>query len=118
MILHMGTINIGLGKFVQIYINAIAVMINITLFLVEEKHIHTNYMQSLPSTTTFSNMQPLQRTRLAKQQAPQRKRKHREASNHDSDEEVANTRSSPNNTFHNIDTMILMTVINMVIDKK
>jgi len=53
VILHTGTINIGLGKFVQIYINAIAIMINITLFLAEEKHICTNYIQSLPKKTTF-----------------------------------------------------------------
>ena len=52
----------------------------------------------------FSNMAPLHRTRLAKQQAPQRKRKHKEASDHYSDDEVANTSSSPNNTFHNVDT--------------
>ena len=49
-------------------------------------------------------MAPLHRMRLAKQQAPQRKRKHKEASNHDSVDEVADTSSLPNNTFHNIDT--------------
>jgi len=38
--------------------------------------------------------------RSAKQQAPQRKRKHKDASNCDSDDEVADTNSSPKNTFH------------------
>jgi len=65
-------------------------------------------MNKLCAITTkennFSNMAPLCRTRLAKQQAPQRKRKHKETSNHDSDDKVADTSSSPKNTFHNVNT--------------
>jgi len=61
-------------------------------------------MQSLPNTTMFSNMPSQWRTRTAKQQAPQRKRRGREATNQDSDDEIANTSYSPNNTFHNVDT--------------
>jgi len=49
-------------------------------------------------------MPPWWRIKSAKQQAPQRKRRETEATNHDSDDEVANTSDSCNITFHNVDT--------------
>jgi len=79
-------------------------MINITLFLEKSNTYIENYLQSPPYTTTTPNMIPWWRIRSAKQQAPQRKRRETEATNHDSDDEVANTSDSANNSFHNVDT--------------
>jgi len=49
-------------------------------------------------------MPPWWRIKSAKQQASQRKRRETEATNHDSDDEVANTSDSHTNSFHNLDT--------------
>jgi len=76
VILHTGTVNLGIIKFIHIY-KYNGCHDKHYFVLGEVKHLHRNYMQALQNKATFFNMPPLWRTRSSKQQAPQRKKRQR-----------------------------------------
>jgi len=62
------------------------------------------YIQSLPNTTTSFQHATLMENKISKTRSTTKEKKRDRGYHHDSDDVVANTSDSHNNTFQNVDT--------------